>query len=109
MYLAELAEQWAREHPNFKFVAVLSDPRPEDNWTGRTGLVHEAILQDFPDLSGYQLYACGSAAMVAAAHPAFIAHGLSQDDCFSDAFNLAPQIARATPQAEMVRLGGGPA
>lgn len=109
MYLAELAEQWAREHPNFKFVAVLSDPRPEDNWTGRTGLVHEAILQDFPDLSGYQIYACGSAAMVAAAHPAFMAHGLSQDDCFSDAFNLAPQIARATPQAEMVRLGGGPA
>jgi CDP-4-dehydro-6-deoxyglucose reductase len=107
MYLAELPEKWAREHPNFRFVPVLSEPRPEDDWPGRTGLVHETILQDYPDLSAYQLYACGSAAMVAAAHPAFMAHGLSQDDCFSDAFKLAPQIGKAMGQAEMVRLGGG--
>ncbi len=107
LYLAELPARWEREHGNFKFVPVLSEPRPEDSWSGRTGLVHEAILRDFPDLSAYQLYACGSAAMVAAAHPAFLAHGLTQDDCFSDAFNLAPQQRKATPGADMVRLGGG--
>ena len=52
MYLAGLCEQWAREHANFSFVPVISDSRPGDAWTGRTGLVHEAILADFPDLSG---------------------------------------------------------
>ena len=101
LYLGELPRQWAREHDNFTFVPVLSDPAPEDHWTGRTGLVHEAILADFPNLGGYQVYACGSAAMVEAAHPAFRAHGLAQDDCFADAFRLAPAAA-----AEMVKLGG---
>ena len=79
---------------------MISDPAPEDRWQGRTGLVHEAILADFPDLGGYQVYACGSAAMVEAAHPAFKAQGLGPDDCFSDAF----RSPRAAP--EMARLGG---
>jgi CDP-4-dehydro-6-deoxyglucose reductase len=90
MYLADLPERWAREHANFTFVPVLSDPLPEDAWTGRTGLVHEAVLHDYPDLARYQIYACGSADMVAAAHPLFIVHGLLQDNCFSDAFTLSP-------------------
>ena len=94
LYLGALPEQWAHEHANFKFVPVLSDPQPEDRWQGRTGLVHEAILADFPSLAGYQVYACGSVGMVEAAHPAFRARGLAQDDCFSDAFRLAPQVAR---------------
>jgi NAD(P)H-flavin reductase len=85
LYLRELPEKWAREHPNFTFVPVVS------------GLVHQAILADFPDLGGYQVYACGSAAMVEAAHPAFKAQGLGPDDCFADAF---------VPRPEMVRLGG---
>jgi ferredoxin-NADP reductase len=68
--------------------------------------VHEAILADYPDLSGQQLYACGSVDMIAAAHPAFARHGLKQDDCFSDAFRLAPHAPRAAPDADMVKLGG---
>ncbi len=94
LYLPELPRQWAAEHPNFTFVPVLSAPPPEDRWTGRTGLVHEAILADFPDLGGHQIYACGSVKMVEAAHPAFLAHGMTQDDCFSDAFKLTPHLAR---------------
>jgi NAD(P)H-flavin reductase len=101
LYLGELPRQWGREHENFTFVPVLSDPAPEDRWTGRRGLVHEAILADFPDLAGYQVYACGSAAMVEAAHPAFRVHGLAQEDCFADAFRLSPRAG-----AEMVKLGG---
>jgi NAD(P)H-flavin reductase/ferredoxin len=97
LYLRELPEKWAREHPNFSFVPVVSHPAPGDQWTGRTGFVHEAILADFPDLGGYQVYACGSAAMVQAAHPAFSAQGLGPDDCFSDAF---------LPRHNVVRLGG---
>jgi NAD(P)H-flavin reductase len=107
LYLKDLAEQWARTHDNFTFVPVVSEPRPEDGWRGRTGLVHEAILQDFPNLSEHQVYACGSVAMVEAATPAFVAHGMAQDDCFSDAFRLAPHVLG--PSAEMAKLGGGPA
>jgi len=106
LYLADLVQQWAREHANFTFVPVVSEPRPEDGWSGRTGFVHEAILADHPDLSPFQVYACGSAAMVEAAYPAFRRRGLSQDDCFSDAFRLAPRVRRGDP--EVARLGGSP-
>jgi NAD(P)H-flavin reductase/ferredoxin len=106
LYLKELVERWQREHPNFTFVPVVSEPRPEDGWAGRTGLVHEAILADFPDLSGYQVYACGSTAMVEAATPAFRRHGIAEEDCFADAFRLAPHVLGAS--AEMAKLGGRP-
>jgi NAD(P)H-flavin reductase len=86
LYLMGLAERWQQEHDNFKFVPVLSEPKPEDQWQGRSGLVHAAILSDFPDLNGYEVYVCGSAKMVDTAFPAFLERGLSEEYCFSDAF-----------------------
>ena len=68
----------------------------------------DAIVQDFPDLAGYQLYACGSVGMVEAAHPAFRARGLAPEDCFSDAFRLAPQSPVRMPSVDAIRLGGAP-
>ncbi len=106
LYLGELAEQWAREHANFRFVPVLSAQLAQDAWSGRTGLVHEIILADYPDLSAHQVYACGSVQMVQAAQPAFAKRGLSSDDCFSDAFHLAPQQPVQGQGAELVKLGG---
>jgi NAD(P)H-flavin reductase/ferredoxin len=94
-YLAELPQRWAREHRNFHYVPVLSDAGPEDGWEGRTGLVHEAILADFPDLSDCAIYACGSVQMIQTAKPAFVAQGLPEDFCFSDAFT--PQSASPKP------------
>jgi CDP-4-dehydro-6-deoxyglucose reductase len=67
LYLGELAEQWAREIPNFKYVPVLSEPDHADQWTGRTGFVHRAVIEDLPDLSGHQVYACGAPVMVESA------------------------------------------
>ena len=49
-------------------------------------MVHEAMLEDFPDLSGHEVYACGSVKMVETAVPAFLAQGLGESFCFSDAF-----------------------
>ena len=85
----ELAERWQREHPNFRVVPVLSTAAADDPWTGRRGLVHEAMLADHPDLTGYEVYACGSVQMVEAAVPAFIAQGLDERFCISDAFTPA--------------------
>ncbi|NJN40402.1 MAG: 2Fe-2S iron-sulfur cluster binding domain-containing protein [Gammaproteobacteria bacterium] len=104
LYLPELPREWERRSDRFKFVPVLSDPAPEDRWEGRTGLVHEAILTDFPDLREHQIYACGSVAMVQAVRPAFMARGMSEHDCFSDAFRITPRMS--SESADMVRLGG---
>ncbi len=96
-YLADLPEKWQREHNNFKFIPVLSEPKPEHHWLGRTGLVHEAILQDYQQLNNYQVYACGSPEMVEAGLAPFMAKGLPEDQYFTDKFLVACHIA---PQAE---------
>lgn len=89
LYMPHLAGQWQQEHPNFTFIPVLSEPLPEDNWPGRTGLVHQAILDDFANLSGYQVYACGAPQMVEAGRQAFVARGLPADEYFADAFTFS--------------------
>lgn len=86
LYLLDTLRQWQQQHPNFSFVPVLSQAGDDPSWTGRRGLVHEALLADHPDLSGHEVYACGSVRMVEAAVPDFIAHGLGEQFCFSDAF-----------------------
>ena len=86
LYQADLAERWQREHDHFHFVPVLSDVPADDPWPGRRGLVHQAMLEDFPDMTGYELYACGSVRMIEAAVPAFVAQGLDENFCYSDAF-----------------------
>ncbi|MBL0090492.1 MAG: cytochrome b N-terminal domain-containing protein [Ideonella sp.] len=86
LYLLALAEAWQREHANFQVIPVMSEGAAGDGWTGRRGLVHEAMLIDHPDLSGFEVYACGSVKMVETAVPAFLAQGLGEAFCFSDAF-----------------------
>jgi len=90
LYMNELPLRWAAEHPGFRYVPVLSEPAPEDGWTGRTGLVHQAVMADLPDLSGCQVYACGNPLMVEAARTDFVAKcRLPAEEFFADAFTPA--------------------
>ena len=94
LYMPDLPEQWAREQPNFTYVPVLSDALPQDHWTGRTGLVHRAVMDDLSDLSAYQVYACGAPVMVEAARRDFTQHcGLPEDQFFADAFTSQADLA----------------
>lgn len=87
IYLPEIAAKWQQEHDNFTFIPVVSDALPEDAWTGRTGFVHKAVMEDFPDLSGYQVYACGAPIVVESAHHDFTSQcQLPEDEFYSDAF-----------------------
>lgn len=93
LYLLELAEQWALEHDKIRFVPVLSDATPDDAWQGRQGLVHQAVMQDFPDLSAYQAYVCGTPAMVAAARRDFVTQcQLPEEEFFADSFDFANDV-----------------
>ena len=92
LYMHELAEGWQRED-KLRYVPVLSDAAAGDGWNGRTGLVHRAVLEDFPDLSGHQVYACGAPVMVDAARGDFTAQrGLPEVEFFSDSFTPAAPI-----------------
>ena len=85
LYQPELPSQWQQQHLNFTFVPVLD--QAEADWSGRGGRVHEAVLADFEDLSGYEVYACGAPAMVQAARRDFGARGLPEDAFYSDSFD----------------------
>jgi CDP-4-dehydro-6-deoxyglucose reductase len=94
LYLDALPARWAAEQPNFRYVPVLSEACPEDAWSGRSGFVHHAVMADFPDLSGHQVYACGVPVMVDAARRDFTALcGLPEDQFFADAFTSQADLA----------------
>jgi CDP-4-dehydro-6-deoxyglucose reductase len=94
LYLNALAERWAAEQPGFKYVPVVSDALPEDGWTGRTGFVHRAVMEDLPDLSGYQVYACGVPIMVDSARRDFTKQcRLPENEFFADSFTTAADKA----------------
>ncbi|MDR2128354.1 MAG: CDP-6-deoxy-delta-3,4-glucoseen reductase [Burkholderiaceae bacterium] len=91
LYLDAWVKAKQAEMPaTLRYVPVVSDALPQDHWTGRTGFVHLAALQDQPDLSGHEVYACGAPAMVQAAQRDFVAQAaLPEDAFFADAFTSA--------------------
>ncbi|MDG5978352.1 CDP-6-deoxy-delta-3,4-glucoseen reductase [Hydrogenophaga taeniospiralis CCUG 15921] len=90
LYQSAWIEAQLASMPNLRYVPVVSDALPEDGWSGRTGFVHQAVLQDFPDLSGHQVYACGAPIVVESAKRDYVAQaGLPEEAFFADAFTSA--------------------
>ena len=87
LYMDDWLKARLKEMPHLRYVPVVSDALPEDTWHGRTGFVHQAVLQDFPDLSGHQVYACGAPIVVDSAHAAYTTMaGLPDEEFFADSF-----------------------
>ena len=94
LYLHDWALQAAARLPNLHYVPVLSEPKPEDGWSGRTGFVHQAVLADLPDLSDHEVYACGAPIMVQSARQDFVTlAGLPDEFFYADAFTSAADRA----------------
>jgi CDP-4-dehydro-6-deoxyglucose reductase, E3 len=86
LYMLDKVKEW--EAQGVKFTAVVSD----EQWSGRTGFVHQAVLDDFKDLSGYAVYACGAPVVVEAAYREFTAQrGLQSESFYADAFTFVPK------------------
>lgn len=84
LFYSDIVNKWSVEYPNIQYVPVVSEE--DSSWHGQTGFVHQAVINDFPDLSNFSVYACGSLAMISAAHQEFVEYGLAEDQFFSDAF-----------------------
>jgi len=94
LYMSSIPETWTREQPSFRYVPVISEARPEDQWSGRSGFVHRAVMQDFPDLSTHQVYACGVPVMVDSARKDFTALcQLPEDEFYADSFTTQADLA----------------
>ena len=86
LYLDDWVRAKLADMPQLRYVPVISDALPEDHWSGRSGFVHRAVLQDLPDLSDHQVYACGVPVMVQSAQTDFALAGLPADEFYADAF-----------------------
>jgi len=95
LYLGEAMHELAGQHGHIDFTPVLSAPHPDDQWQGRTGYVHEAVLQEVERLGDYDIYVCGPPAMVETAGKALVAAGASPEHLYSDAFEYAADTLRA--------------
>lgn len=93
LYMDALCRHWAQALPAFQYVPVVSNTQPEDYWSGRCGLVHQAVIDDHPDLSGHQVYACGAPIMVISAQRDFVARcKLPEQAFYADAFTSAADL-----------------
>ena len=87
LYLDDWVQAQLPDMPQLRYVPVVSDALKEDGWSGRTGFVHRAVLQDFPDLCGHQVYACGAPIVVDSARADFTTQaGLPMEEFFADSF-----------------------
>jgi len=87
LYMDDWCQRTVAQMPSLRYVPVVSDALAEDGWTGRTGFVHRAVMEDLPDLSGHQVYACGAPIVVDSARADFTAQcKLPADEFFADSF-----------------------
>jgi CDP-4-dehydro-6-deoxyglucose reductase, E3 len=94
LYMNDLPAKWAAEQAHFKYVPVVSEAQLEDGWSGRTGFVHRAVMQDFPDLSAHQVYACGVPIMVDSARRDFVQQcRLPELEFYADSFTTQADLA----------------
>ena len=94
LYRDALCHGWAQTIPDLKYIPVISDAHPEDDWTGRTGFVHQAVIADHPDMAPFQVYACGAPVMVNAARHDFSSQcHLPEEEFYADSFTSAADLA----------------
>jgi len=99
LYMADLVRAWAAQHPRFTFHPVLSR-EPAAQWQGRTGHVQDQLLADHADLSGFDVYACGSPAMIEDTARRFEAMGgQGPAHFYADEFLTAAERAARTREA----------
>ncbi|WP_298719978.1 NAD(P)H-flavin reductase [uncultured Oceanisphaera sp.] len=76
----------ATEHQQLTYVPVVQNG--DEHWQGRTGMVHEVIMDDFPSLAGYDIYVAGRFEMAGVAREAFKEKGVEADHLFGDAYEF---------------------
>ena len=87
LYELDVAKQMVKDHLNLDFIPVLSEPIESCEWTGRVGNVHEVVMQEHPNMIGYEVYACGAPIMVEKAKFDFVEKcTLNPKDFHADAF-----------------------
>ena len=92
LYLDDLPSQWAREHDHIHYRRAISEPGSSSAGDEFTGFVHAAVIDDFPDLAGFDVYMSGPPAMIDVAKQAFMEHGVEDQRLFYDSFEFGLDV-----------------
>ena len=93
LYFHEKCLAWAKENSHIKYIPVISNALEEDQWNGRSGFVHNAAMEDFPNMSEFQVYACGAPIVISSAQKDFTAKcHLPEDEFYADSFTSAADL-----------------
>jgi len=96
LYMDNLCQEFMHTIPGFHYTPVISDALAEDAWQGRTGFVHRAVMNDFPDLSQHQVYACGAPIVIQSARTDFVKDcQLPEEEFFADSFTSEADLVGA--------------
>ncbi|MEZ5528940.1 MAG: NADH:ubiquinone reductase (Na(+)-transporting) subunit F [Porticoccaceae bacterium] len=89
-FYTEEYDELQAENENFQWHLALSDPQPEDNWTGLKGFIHQVLfdnyLKDHPAPEDCEYYMCGPPMMNAAVIKMLLDLGVERDNIFLDDF-----------------------
>jgi len=89
-FYVEEFEKLAAEHPNFTWHLALSEPLPEDNWTGLTGFIHKVLydeyLKNHPAPEDIEYYMCGPGPMTKAVIAMLVDLGVDRENILLDDF-----------------------
>jgi len=90
IFYAEEFDELAKKHPNFTWNVALSDPMPEDNWTGPTGFIHQVVydlyLKEHPAPEDSEYYMCGPPMMNSAVIHMLDEQGVEPENIMLDDF-----------------------
>ena len=90
LFYAEEFDRLQAEHDNFEWTVALSEPRPEDDWHGPVGFIHDVLhdryLGTHPDPSACEYYLCGPPMMIAAVVQMLENLGVESENVFYDDF-----------------------
>lgn len=87
LFYTEEFMQLARDYPNFQYIPALSDPKPEENWTGEVGLITDVVDRMTGDLKEAEAYLCGSPGMINACIKVLQKHEIQDEHVFFDKFS----------------------
>jgi Na+-transporting NADH:ubiquinone oxidoreductase subunit F len=86
LFLVEEMQELEKKLPNFKYVAALSGPKPEDKWDGETGLITEVLDRHLSSGDNVEAYLCGSPGMIDASIKVLSGKGIPQELIYYDKF-----------------------
>lgn len=86
LFMVDEWREFEQDHPDFRFIAALSSPEPEDHWDGETGYVTELVEKYVENISEAEGYLCGSPGMLNACVEVLIRNGMPKERIYYDKF-----------------------